>query len=125
MRTRRVVILSCHSLLAAGVQCLLEEFGEVALSIVQADAPDWTTQSKDIAPHAIVIDCSDACLEPGIISKLLEEHSQAKVVALGLNSQGIDVYQRRRVPQTDVNGLLEAILGRHGARETREQAAQP
>lgn len=88
------------------------------LSTVQADAPDWTTQIRDIAPYAIVIDCSDAFLEEGIITRLLEEHPQSRVVALNLRYQGIDVYRRRQVRQTDLPGLLKAILGRESAGET-------
>lgn len=117
MRTKRVVLLSCHSLLTAGIQRLLQESGEMELSTVQADAPDWTDQIRGIAPYAVVVDCCDACLKRGIISKLLEEHSQTRIVALRVNDQGIDVYRWKRVLQADFNSLLEAILGKGSGRE--------
>lgn len=82
------------------------------LSTVQTDAPDWITQIRDIAPYAVVVDCCDACLKRGIISNLLEEQSQARVVALRVNDQGIDVYRWKRVFQADLNGLLEAIFAK-------------
>ena len=112
MGATRVAILNSRSLFAAGVQMLLRGVDGLELTIVAADDPEAVTKLKDLAPRVIVLDSGDASLGEGVVTQLLEEHPQARVVTLNLNHAGIDVYRMKRVQQTNVDGLLEAIHGK-------------
>ncbi|MFQ5874115.1 MAG: hypothetical protein ACE5JL_09975 [Dehalococcoidia bacterium] len=112
MRAKRIVLLSNRSLLAAGVQRLLQDVDGLDLSIVAADQPEATAKIKQLDPHVIILDSGDTSLGQRPIAQMLEEHPRAKVVALNLNRDGIDVYRVKRVLRTTLDGLLEAIQGK-------------
>lgn len=112
MPMRRVVLLSNRSILASGIQRLLEEAEGVALSVIKTDDPEWPAKLARTVPRVIVLDSGDASLGEGGISHLLEEHPRAKIIALNLNHTGMDVYRMKRVVPTDLEGLLHAIHGR-------------
>ncbi len=122
MRAKRLVLLSSRSLFAAGVQRLLEDSDGIELSTVAADEAGWVTKVKHLAPKVIVMDSSDCSLDQGVIARLLEEHPRARGIALSLNHAGMDVYWMKRVPQTNVDGLLGAIQGKGASTKgTRKQ----
>ncbi|GEM_PF-2272983 len=108
----RVAMLSNRSLLSAGVQRLLQGVDGLELTIVAADDPEAAAKLRELAPKVIVLDSGDASLGEGVVTQMLEEHPRARVVTLNLNHAGIDVYRMRRVHQTNVDGLLEAIHGK-------------
>ncbi|MBI4301356.1 MAG: response regulator transcription factor [Chloroflexi bacterium] len=112
MCTKRVVLLSNHSLLAAGVQRLLQGVDSLELSIVAAKDPEAILKLRRLTPEVIVLDSSDPSLGEGVIPRMLEENPHARVVALNLNRSDIEVYRVRHVLHTDLNGLLEAIRGK-------------
>jgi DNA-binding NarL/FixJ family response regulator len=112
MGVTRVVILNNRSLLAAGVQRLLQSVDGLELAIVAADDPRAAAKLRELAPKVIVLDSGDASLGEGVVTRMLRENPQARVVTLNLNHAGIDVYRMRRVQQTNVDGLLEAIHGK-------------
>jgi DNA-binding NarL/FixJ family response regulator len=112
MGVTRVAILNSRSLLAAGVQRLLRGADGLKLTIVAADDPEAAAKLKQLAPKVIVLDSGDSSLGEGVVTQMLEEHPKARVVALNLDHAGIDVYRIRRVHQTNVDGLLEAIHGK-------------
>ena len=105
------MLLSNRSLLVAGVQRLLQGMDGLNLSIVAADDADIGAKLRRLAPAVVVLDSGDVSLGDGVITRLLEEHPRARVVALNLNRTAIDVYRVQRVLQTDLRGLLEAIQG--------------
>ncbi len=108
----RVAMLNSRSLLAAGVQRLLQGVDGLELTIVAADDPEAAAKLRELAPRVIVLDSGDSSLGEGVVTQMLEEHPRARVVTLNLNHAGIDVYRMRRVQQTSVDGLLEAIHGK-------------
>ena len=114
MQTKRVVLLNSRSLLAAGVQSLLQGIDGLELHTVSADDPQATAKIRDLAPGVIVLDSGDVSLGKGVITRMLEEHPKAKVIALSLKREDIGVYRVERVLQTDLSGLLEAIRGNMG-----------
>lgn len=114
-------MLTSHSLLAAGIQRLLEEGDGLELSLVAADDAQWLARVRQLLPHVIVLDSGDASLGEGAITRLLEEHPKARVVALNLNRTGIEVYQVRRLLHTNAAGLLDAVRGREPSSEGKEQ----
>lgn len=115
MRTKRVVLLSNHSLLTSGVQKLLQGVEGLELSVIAAPAQEIVPVLKRLAPDAIVLDTGDTSLGEGVITQLLAEHPKARVVALNANRVGLEVYRLKRVLQADLDGLLKAILGRAAA----------
>ncbi len=105
---------------------MLLDSGDMDLTTVRADDPEWMAELKRMAPSVIVMDSTDRYLDKEAITRILEARPRARVVAINLNHGGIDVYRRSRVQQTDLNGLLEAIHGRRGLRRTRaQQVDQP
>ncbi len=112
MPAKRVVLLTSHSVFAAGVRRLLQDSGDLDLTTVRADDPEWMAQVGQLAPAVIVMDSTDRYLDQGAITRILGERPRARVVAINLNHGGIDVYRRSRVHRTDLSGLLEAIQGR-------------
>ncbi len=121
MGAMRVAMFHSRSLLAAGVQSLLQEVAGLELSIVAADDPESGGRLRKLAPNVIVLDSGDASLGGGVIARILEEHPRARVVALSLDHAGIDVYRMRRVQRTNLDGLLEAIQGKR--KRARKKAA--
>lgn len=81
------------------------------LSIVAADDPEATSKISQLDPQAILLDSDDTLLGRGSITRMLEEYPGARIVVLNLYRQGIEVYRMKRVLQTDLDGLLEAIWG--------------
>ena len=113
MQPKRIVLLSNHSLLVAGVQKLLQDLKDLKVSIVAADAPEAAAKIKRLSPDAIILDSSDASMGKGIVTQLLEEHPKARVIALNLNQTGIEIFRMKRILQTDLDGLLETLRDDH------------
>lgn len=109
MQTRRVVLLSNHSLLAAGVRRLLEEVMDLELYIVAADDPEAAATIGQLAPTVIVLEADDTSQGEGVIPRILKAQPQARVVALSLNQIGFEVYRMEQILQTNLEGLLQAI----------------
>jgi DNA-binding NarL/FixJ family response regulator len=114
MQARRVVLLNSRSLLAAGVQSLLQEIDGLEVYTVSADDPQATAKIRQLAPGAIVLDSGDVSLDKGVITRMLEDHPKAEVIALSLSRADIEVYRIERLLQTDLCGLLRAIRGSKG-----------
>ncbi len=112
MRTKRVVLLSNHSLLAAGVQRLLQGVDSLDLSIVAAEDSEAISRLHQLTPDVIVLDSGDPSLGEGVITHLLGQHPRAKVVAVNLGRRGIEVFRVHRVIETSLDGLLKAIGGK-------------
>lgn len=116
MPARRVVLFSNRSVFAAGVQELLQSVPNVALSVVDATDPDAMKTIRTLKPDVVVVDTGDATAGRASVVRALEARPEARVVALSLNKQAIDVYRMKRVIQTDLVGLLCAIDGAAGPR---------
>ncbi len=112
MRAKRVVLINNRSLLAAGVQKLLQGVDGLELSIEALDDPELARKLRKRDPGVIVLDSGDASIGDGAITQVLKECPKAKVVALNLDRTAIDVYRMQRVLQTDLNGLLGIIRGK-------------
>lgn len=121
MRAKPLVLLSNRSILTAGVQRLLQEIDRFEVATVETSDPQWAATVKHLAPSVIVLDSSDDSLGKGVITRLLEEHPRARVIALNLNHTGIEVYRMKRVLHTGVDGLLEAIGVRQMSSSTRHE----
>ncbi len=111
MSKRRVVLLSNRSVLAAGVESLLQVEEGIQLTVLATDAPDLETRLRQAAPQVVVVDTGDSVLGARLLARVLEIRPQARVVALDLNQPGIPVYRRERVVATTLAGLLDAIHG--------------
>lgn len=111
MRKKRIVLLSNGSVLAAGVERLLQNIDRVEFSTVPGEDPEAVVTIKRLAPTAIVLDSGDA-LSKASITRLLEGIPKVRVIALRADQKGIEVYRMSRVWETNLEGLLEAISGR-------------
>jgi DNA-binding NarL/FixJ family response regulator len=106
-----VVLLSNRSLLVAGIEQLLRRMDGVQLSVVEATGSCAIARLRTFKPEVIVFDSGDSSHGDGVITRLLGQHPEASVVALGLDPAGIQIYTVHRVAETNLNGLKEAILG--------------
>ena len=111
MRSVPVVLLSNRTLLAAGIENLLRRIDGVELSVVSVTEAGTIERLRELNPEAIVLDSSDLSLGEGVVTRLLGQHPEARVVALALDPTGIEVYRVHRVVETDLDGLKEAIWG--------------
>lgn len=112
MSTRRqAALLNNHSLLAAGVQSLLQDVEGLELSVVSTRDPDANQKLLQLAPEVIVLDSGDASLGEGGIARLASEHPGARIVSLNLRRTGIEIHQVHRIVEANLDGLLEAIWG--------------
>jgi DNA-binding NarL/FixJ family response regulator len=111
MKAKRVVLLSNRSLLAAGVQRMLEELEGLDLCVVSVGDPEAPGRVRAVAPSVIVVDSGDASLGHGVITRMLEENPRAKVIALNLRRADMEVYKIKRVQHADLEGLVDAIRG--------------
>ncbi|MBI4313139.1 MAG: hypothetical protein HY681_15390 [Chloroflexi bacterium] len=111
MNRKRVVLVSNRSVLAAGIQHLLEDMSGLEVSVVPADAADLQGRLQGLAPQAIVLDGEDAATS-AVITQMLEQQPGARVIVLGVQHSNIEVYSLKRVLHTDVAALLEAIQGK-------------
>lgn len=102
-------MLTNHSLLAAGLQRLLQAIDGIELCTVLADDPQAAERIRSLDPQAIVLDSGDISMGEATITQMLEEHPRARVVALNLKRSGIEVFEMQRLAPTDLTALLEAI----------------
>ncbi|MBI3979156.1 MAG: response regulator transcription factor [Chloroflexi bacterium] len=86
-----------------------------------AGEPDAISTLRRPAPEVIVLDAGDPSLGEGVITHLLDQYPDARVVAVDLNRTEIEVYRVRRVGATDLDGLLQAIRGRRLGRKESGQ----
>lgn len=116
-------MLSNHSLLSASIQSLLQSEASFQFYTVAADEPKMSTKIKQKNPHTIIIDSDDASLGDDVITRLLAQHPRATVIALNLNRREFNVYGVRRVLNSDLDGLLDAIWGKRQipGKETRKR----
>jgi DNA-binding NarL/FixJ family response regulator len=106
-----VVLISNRSLLAAGVESLLRLVDGVELSVISIEGVDAITTLRKLNPAVIVFDSGDSTLGEGMVTRLLGQHPDARVIALTLDPTGIEVYRVHRVVETNLDGLKEAIWG--------------
>lgn len=115
LRAKRVVLLSSGSLLAAGVERLLGAECGLDICVVAEHDPEIAAKLRRLAPSVIVVDSGKIATAEGVITRILQEHPQAKVIALNLNRTDIEVYRMERLVQADTQGLLEAIQGKRAS----------
>ncbi|MBI4337595.1 MAG: response regulator transcription factor [Chloroflexi bacterium] len=120
MPPKRILLLSNRSLLASGVQRLLEK--EEGIELFTAATGDGNAPAKvrQWSPEVIVLDSGDPSMGEGMVTRLLEQFPGARVVAVGLEQEGINVYRMQRLVQTTPSELLAAIYGK-GAPSARRR----
>lgn len=111
MRKKRVVFLSNHSVLATGIQKLLQEEEGFELHIILADDPEVKAEITRRRPEIIILDSGDASLGEGVITSLLEENPETRVVAMNVNHNGLKVYQMKQMLKANLDQLLETLRG--------------
>lgn len=116
----RVVLLSYHSVFAAAVESILKVTDGIELRTIRGDDPQASAEIGRIAPDVIVIDSGEERSGKAEIAHLLEVHPLARIVAVDVNRQDIEVYRIKRVMRTTPEGLKKAIQG--GRRRTASVA---
>lgn len=112
MQACRVALLSNRSLFTTVVKSLLEGVGSYQLCVVSVADPDWDDQLRKLEPKAVVFDSGDVSLQDTVMKLLNDCCPNTKVISLNPSRDGIDVYLKQRVTQTDLSTLLEVIEAR-------------
>lgn len=122
-RAQRIVLLSNGSLMSAAVHRLLGADPGLEICVLAEHDPDIVAKLRDLAPRVIMLDSGNMAATASVITRILHEHPQAKVIALNLDRADIEVYRMKRVVRADAEGLLDAIRGKPtSAKETLPNA---
>ena len=118
-----VVLLTNGSLLGTTVRRLLAGREGLRVAVVERNGPNADDEIERARPQVIVLDSAEARPEEDAITRLLQRHSNARVIALSLNHTGMEVYRMQRILQVSPGELLAAVQGRprrSGARKTKQ-----
>jgi DNA-binding NarL/FixJ family response regulator len=101
----RVLIVSHHRLFAEGIASLLAQRQD--MTVVGAVAAPGAVQRavRDLHPDVIIVDCKEC----GLVERVIRLAPQARVVAVTLNDNTLDLYQTTHVEMTSVEDLFAAI----------------
>ena len=109
MGNERVMVLTNHSVLAAGLLSLLEGAEGLEVATVAMEAPEAACAMERFAPHVIVLVNSNGLSGERTIGQLLDRHPTARIVCLNLNQTDIGVYRLERLTVSSVDEFLKAI----------------
>ena len=109
MAKERVVLLSNHSLLAAGILSLLEGVDGLEVAVVSVDDPDASCKMRHFAPHVIVLDGTGGSSARTAITQLLKQNPVARIVSLNLGHRDVEVFRMERLTVSSSEEFLAAI----------------
>ena len=69
----------------------------MGLSVIAAKGAGAISKLSRLNPEVFVFDTADSSLGEGVVTNLLGQHLDARVVALDLHPTGIEVYRVHRV----------------------------
>ncbi len=119
MLRSRVFILYSHGLFARGVQSLLGQEAEVEVVGMERIDRLALEEIRRLRPDVILVDSSadpdDHCLT---ISGIFQEIPEARVIALSLRENGIDIYDKQRIAAAGPKDLLRVL---HRGTETESR----
>lgn len=108
----RVFILYGASLFAKGLERLLKENAEVEVVGVGMQGRRALAQIRELQPHVIIVEAEKGMPEPcWLVTRLLQEQPEARVVRVSLEDNTASLYTGRRWVANRVEDLIRGILG--------------
>jgi DNA-binding NarL/FixJ family response regulator len=109
--SKRLIILSNHSLFAEGVASRLRQYPErVDVHFVDPQQADYLEQIKTIRPSAVIIDAADSDnTQCCVLCDLLMALGNATVIRLEVQRKDIQVVTSSQRPLSEVKDLIDIV----------------
>lgn len=110
MNKPRVFVVLSMRLLAEGIQSLLSQYNDLELVGTEADLGRAVDSIRSVQPTVIIVD-SNVLSPVGeiTIDELFRASPEARVIALNLDENRLDLYNRHQVSAMEVDDLIRAI----------------
>jgi DNA-binding NarL/FixJ family response regulator len=108
---RSIYIVYHHGLFAQGVRSVLEEQCAVTVVGMESDMAKALKAVCALLPEVIIVEECAGKHQPMRLGAFLNTAAAGRVVTLSLGHKFATVYQRSRVPATDLDELVNAIQG--------------
>ncbi len=119
MNKPRIFLMLSMGLLAEGINSLIGQYGDLELAGTEADVRKAIERVRSIQPSVIIVDRHQ--LSPGgdiTIEELFSACPEARVIALSLDENRLDLYNRHQVIAMEVDDLIRAIRRGEGERSS-------
>jgi chemotaxis response regulator CheB len=107
----RIYIVYHNGLFAQGVRCVLEEQRVVEVVGMESDVAKALKAVRSLQPEVIIVEECTGAHQPMRLGAFLHSAAAGRVVTLSLDHKFATVYQRNRIPVTDLGDLVKAIQG--------------
>jgi chemotaxis response regulator CheB len=107
----RIYIVYHHGLFAQGVRSVLEERCAVKVVGMESDVTKALKAVRSLEPEVIIVEECTGAHQPMRLGAFLHSAAAGRVVTLSLDHTFATVYQRNRIPVTELGDLLKAIQG--------------
>lgn len=110
-----IFILCSNPLFARGLERLLEQQGGVKVTGVAAKTEEGLERIRALKPDVILVEAEKGMPEPSwLVTRLLQEQPEARVVRVSLEDNTASLYTGRRWVANRVEDLIRGILGPSG-----------
>jgi len=110
MNKPRVFVVLSMRLLAEGIQSLISQYDDLELIGTEADLGKAIDSIRSVQPSVIIVDRNQLSPSGEItIDKLFSACPEARVIAISLDENRLDLYNRHRVIAMEVEDLIRAI----------------
>jgi chemotaxis response regulator CheB len=107
----RTYIVYHHGLFAQGMRCVLEEKCGIEVVGMESDVTKALKAVQSLKPGVIIVEESTGKHQPMRLGAFMHSAGSGRVVTLSLEHEFATVYQRDRIPTTDVGELVRVIQG--------------
>ena len=109
--SKRLVILSNHTLFAEGVASRLLQYPErVDLRFVDPQQADYLEQIQKIRPSVVIMDAADTdCTQCCTLCDLLMALVNVTIIRLEVQSNDIQIVTSSQRPLTEVRDIIEIV----------------
>jgi DNA-binding NarL/FixJ family response regulator len=105
----RVLIVSRNRLLAHGLESLIARYQDIQVVGAISAVSHLPQAVKDLTPDAVIVEGDLSRLH-----KVIDTLSGVRVLAMTLDANALDVYERQHVDVAGVQELVAAITGKTG-----------
>ena len=110
MHKPRIFVVLSMRLLAEGIQSLISQYDDLELVGMEADLGRAIDSIRSVRPGVIIVHSND--LSPGgeiAIDELFRASPEARVIALSLDENRLDLYDKHQVTAMEADDLIRAI----------------
>lgn len=108
MPPRRVLVVSRHALFREGLRSILSSLPDAELLGAVSTLDEAQALARQAAPDVIVLNREEQGTEWESVADL-SGATEARVVVVTLEDQGLTVYSRKRIPGASVEDLLGTL----------------